>query len=416
MMRSGTHSFPAVERRRYIGVPGAPLGQLAETVVTRLTELLYAPVWILDERGAVIANKAPLGTDRPLHTNDHAEGDAMRRIPLRLEGRAATVVIADPVNGETISPRLAHALTHLVVGQVHTAERMPQQHERKNGFVYNLLRGMLTDETTIIQEARTLGLDLDTPRAVLLIDAGEYILKSARDHNTETHDDTHVRRRAQLVIGSIVGFFHLPNDTICSYIGNGEIAVLKASNSRNLRSWVSVRDIDDGARAAWANLTALKRAGEMLVAHLHSDIHPAISVGIGRYHPDVHGIARSYQDARAALSLGRRCDSESAVHCLDGLGTTAFIGVPDERTKVELATHLLSPLDHEPELVDTLRAFFTHDCCPSVTAQTLAIHRNTLAYRLQKIASLTGLDPRHFDDATQMHLALLTRALGSRPS
>ena len=44
-------------------------------------------------------------------------------------------------------------------------------------------------------------------------------------------------------------------------------------------------------------------------------------------------------------------------------------------------------------------------------ARALGIHRNTLSYRLDKIASLTGLDARRFDAAVQIRLALLLRAL-----
>jgi carbohydrate diacid regulator len=93
------------------------------------------------------------------------------------------------------------------------------------------------------------------------------------------------------------------------------------------------------------------------------------------------------------------------------LGIAAFIGVADEQTKIELATNLLSPLNHEPELLATLDAFFAEDCCPSSSAGKLSIHRNTLSYRLDKITLLTGLDPRRFDDAVQIRLALLMRRL-----
>jgi carbohydrate diacid regulator len=122
-------------------------------------------------------------------------------------------------------------------------------------------------------------------------------------------------------------------------------------------------------------------------------------------------LARSYQDARAALSLGRRFHGQNGVHCLDSLGIAAFVGVSDERTKIDLATYLLSPLDHEAELLSTLDHFFAEDCCPSATAARLSIHRNTLGYRLDKITSLTGLDPRRFDAAVQIRLALLLRSL-----
>ena len=125
----------------------------------------------------------------------------------------------------------------------------------------------------------------------------------------------------------------------------------------------------------------------------------------------MRGLAQSYQDARAALSLGCRFRDRNQVHCLDRLGIAAFIGVADEQTKIELATYLLSPLNHEPELLTTLDAFFAEDCCPSLTASRLSIHRNTLSYRLDKITSLTGLDPRRFDDAVQIRLALLMRRL-----
>ena len=46
-----------------------------------------------------------------------------------------------------------------------------------------------------------------------------------------------------------------------------------------------------------------------------------------------------------------------------------------------------------------------------MTAKRLCIHRNTLTYRLEKITSLTGLDPRCFDEAVQIRLALLLQEL-----
>jgi carbohydrate diacid regulator len=126
-------------------------------------------------------------------------------------------------------------------------------------------------------------------------------------------------------------------------------------------------------------------------------------------------LTESYQDARAALSLGCRFHGQNRVHCLDQLGIAAFVGVSDERTKIDLAVYLLGPLDHEPDLMVTLLSFFEHDCCPSSTAADLTIHRNTLTYRLDKITSLTGLDPRRFDDAVQIRLALVLRSLQIDP-
>ena len=37
------------------------------------------------------------------------------------------------------------------------------------------------------------------------------------------------------------------------------------------------------------------------------------------------------------------------------------------------------------------------------------VHRNTLLYRLGRVKEITGLDPKKFDDAVQLRLALKMR-------
>lgn len=387
--------------------------RVAEAVTQRTAELLSARVVVIDERGVVITNSDPRAVGVPYEFLNGAEG-ADVRVPIRLNGQTGQVVVSTPPDGEAISPRLARALIDLVISQTAVVAHLPSQHELKNKFIHDLLRGPIGDETDILREGQILGMDFSRPRAVMLIDAADYILDWGRSGRAET-SETLVRRRAQAVIDGVVNFFNLPNATICAYIGDGEVAVLKASTTQDLVPW-----IDQGGHevvsASWANLAALKRAGAALLARLRHDTRASISVGIGRYHPGLRGLARSYQDARAALSLGRRSHGQNQVHCLDGLGVAAFVGISDERTKVDLAMHLLSPLDQEPELLETLSTFFSEDCCPSSTAARLSIHRNTLGYRLDKISSLSGLDPRRFDDAVQIRLALLLRSFRDNSS
>jgi carbohydrate diacid regulator len=296
-------------------------------------------------------------------------------------------------------------MAELIINQAAVVDRLPTKVELKNKFIHDLLHGGEGDDGSILREAQILGMDLTAPRLVMLIDASNYILEGEAREASEAM----IRRRSQLIIGTVVDFFHLPNDTICAYIGAGEVAILKASSSSALESWVGQEG--EPPSPSWANLTALKRAGAGLLTRLRNDTRSDVSLGIGRYHPGIRGLSRSYSDARAALLLGRRFQGQNRVHCLDGLGIAAFVGVSDEATKVDLATHLLSPIAHESDLLHTLESFFAHDCSPTRTAQSLSIHRNTLAYRLDKIALLTGLDPRRFDDAVQMRLALTLRDL-----
>jgi carbohydrate diacid regulator len=378
----------------------------AVTIADRAAELLAAEVVVMDSHGQVVASSGT--TSKRGAAGVNAREDAHLQLPLRLGGHEASVIIKPKQPDEPISPRLARILIDLVIDQTTVVDRLPNKQELKSKFIHDLLHGTVDDEASIFREAQILGMDLAPPRLVILIDATEYILGSASGIQDQT--DMRVRQRAQLVISSVVDFFELPNDTICAYIGGGDVAVLKASNRKNLGRWAGKGDDREHSNPSWANLEAVKEASRALLQHLRNVTRSSVSIGIGRHHPRLDGLSSSYADARAALSLGRHFHGYNRVHCLDSLGIAAFIGLSDEQTKIDLATYLLSPLDREPELFETVNAFFAQNCLPSATARELSIHRNTLSYRLDKIVSLTGLDPRRFDDAVQIRLALLLRS------
>ncbi len=382
----------------------------AESLSQRVAELLCAPVVITDERNSVIASGHPEGDQVSLEQIASCKPEQQLRIPLQLDGQLGQVVVGAPTTGEVIPPRLAQAAVELLINQTVVVERLQNQSNAKNKIIHDLLHGLLKDESALLQQARFLGMDLTPPRAVILIDAADYVL-SSNDGRRSPADEVRVQRQSQAVIDSVVSFFHLPNDTICAYVGDGEIAVLKASNTKNLTTWVDSSETLEETNSSWANLAALKRAGNALLTRLRNETGATVNIGIGRFHPGLNGLAESYQDAKVALLLGRRFQGRNRVYCLDELGIAAFVGVPDEQTKVDLAMHILSPLDHEPEMLQTLEAYFSENCSPSATVKRLSIHRNTLRYRLEKTASLTGLDPRRFDEAVVIRLSLFMRSL-----
>jgi len=314
---------------------------------------------------------------------------------------------------EPIPVQLVEVLLELAREPARRIENAPSYHETQRHFIEAVLRDPELAEADILLGGQIFGIDFTRPRAVILVDASKYILSDQRKSEAGEASE---QRRAQRVISCIVNYFSLPSDTICADIGEGEIAILKASSSRDLAGWVEPADSPRWGPLSWADLGALKRAADGLLRALRKELRSEITIGIGRYHPGIRGLAHSYQDARAALSIGVHYEGANRVHCLDRLGIASFVGVADDRTKLDLSAHLLSPLGHAPELLETLNVFFEENCTPSTTAARLAIHRNTLRYRLDKIASLTGLDPRVFDDAVQIRLALVVRLLRENPN
>ena len=386
----------------------AQIQELLTAVIERASALLRGRVLVLDERDRALAANDPALVGRLWEGDeDESHGREPLRVPLALGDAPNLTLLVQLDECESTPPHVAHVLLEMIINEELLRGPLPQARQIKSQFVYNLLFTPNLSESELLRQGQMLGIDLIVPRAAILIDASKYILQ-ASDIGPS---DSLIQRRANIIIASIVDYFRLPSAAICAYIGGGEVVVLKAAGTKDLRAWTITDDTREQPGASWANLSALKRAARGLFAHLQRDIPAEINLGIGRYHPGVRGLARSYEDALAALSLGRRFQGPNKVHCLDALGVAAFVGVADEQTKVELATFLLSPLDHEPELLGTLQAFFEADCCPSASASRLAIHRNTLTYRFDKIASLTGLDPRKFDEAVQIRLALVLRSL-----
>ena len=383
-------------------------------VVQQCADLLKTRVWAVDRQGLIITGSEADAQGLPL--SDVAGASETRlRVPMSVDGQQTITIVAETASDDATPLHLAQALVELIVNQVTVINQIPNQRQLERRFVYSLLFEPVSDEAAVLRHGASIGVDLTIPRAVLLIDASRYILGADRTTD-RIADEGLAQKRAEGVIALIVEYFHLPRATICTYIGNGEVVVLQASATKDLSAWTSREEGEALPIASWANLAALKRAARGLLSQLRAGIGTPVTIGIGRYYPGIDGLPRSYQDARAALTLGGHSLGPNRVHCLDALGIAAFVGVADARTKIDLATHLLSPLDHEDELLQTLQVFFEQDCCISATANSLGIHRNTLNYRLEKVASLTGLDPHRFDDAVQIRLALVLRSLESEPA
>ncbi len=71
--------------------------------------------------------------------------------------------------------------------------------------------------------------------------------------------------------------------------------------------------------------------------------------------------------------------------------------------------------DRRGVLRQTLLTYLESGGSHAEAAARLAIHRNTLAYRLKQIVTLTGLDPTEPSTRLVLHLSLLAAALPPPP-
>jgi sugar diacid utilization regulator len=133
-------------------------------------------------------------------------------------------------------------------------------------------------------------------------------------------------------------------------------------------------------------------------------------VSVGRAHPGVYGIARSYEEAREALVMATRMRVDRPVVDTRDLLTYRVLA-RDQPALVDLVHAVLSPLSTArggaAPLVRTLAAYFECGCVATATATTLHLSVRAVTYRLQRVKTLTGFDP--FDPAHRytLHTAVL---------
>jgi hypothetical protein len=63
-------------------------------------------------------------------------------------------------------------------------------------------------------------------------------------------------------------------------------------------------------------------------------------------------------------------------------------------------------VQYQGELVATLEAYLANDCNMNATARAIFAHRHTVAYRLDRIRQMTGMDPAVTDDRERLGLGI----------
>lgn len=118
------------------------------------------------------------------------------------------------------------------------------------------------------------------------------------------------------------------------------------------------------------------------------------------------------QEALFALEAGRLYLSKERVHSFGQLGLARLFhgltpSVQDQFLQEVLPSTVFASLSLE--LRETVFAFLEHGLQVADTARSLYIHRNTLLYRLDRIAELTGYDVRKPLQAWTLWVALTLR-------
>lgn len=125
----------------------------------------------------------------------------------------------------------------------------------------------------------------------------------------------------------------------------------------------------------------------------------------GRPYVGAYGVARSYEEAREALSLAQLLNVDAGVVQPRDLLVYRVLG-RDQAATVDLVRDMLAPLaaarGGPGALLETLRSYFECGAVATETARRMNVSVRTVTYRLARVKALTGQDTS--DPATRFAL------------
>ncbi len=345
--------------------------QIIQTCIDELCAISKVDFCVADEQGLVLANTLPKGEINPEVMNTFFVSPADSQIvdgnyyfKVKDGDELFYVLLAkgNQADAYTFGRVAVNELKHLLI-----AYREQYSH---NSFFQNLILDnlLLVD---IHNRAKKLGLNLSEQRVVFLLecpsdrqrDAAEVLRSAYAEHMQDCV--TTVDEKTLILIHS-------------------------------LQAEEGPEEIQDMA--------------ETILSVMNTEVLVDTRVSYGTVISELKEVSKSYKEAKMALDVGEIFYPGRNVVAYANLGIGRLI----YQLPVQLCQMFIReifgqeiPEELDEETLNTVDKFFENSLNVSETSRQLYVHRNTLVYRIEKLAKATGLDIRVFDDALTLKIALM---------
>lgn len=268
--------------------------------------------------------------------------------------------------------------------------------DTKSDFVKTLLAtNEIKDFDEAIERGDILGVNLRSPQAVILIELSGFFKKCHKKYKKASKEELIIKITEDCKVFKEIlsAAFQHYEQNIFACLGEDLFCCIK---------WAK------GEVNTLNTIKFFKEKAEYIQGVVKKQTGIMPTIGVGQYYPGLTGLRKSYEDAKVALSIGKKVWGKGQSYHIVDVGMFVMLSseVSFER-KCELAMQILGPVFSDKDIYRTVSAFLENDMNLSDTARKMHLHRNTLIYRLDKVKKTIGLDPRKFSDAVQIKLGLL---------
>ncbi|MBU1290357.1 helix-turn-helix domain-containing protein [bacterium] len=397
--------------------------KLAQDIVDKTMKILEKNINIMDEKGVIIGSgdKSRLnqfhegaaqvikeGKKLEIYSKDinHLVG-AKPGINLPIEHNNKIIGVVG-ITGEPdeVSPfgEVIKMTVEMMLQQEFLLKELQLEQQARGNFIHDLISGRIgNDSDLFITRGQIVGYDILIPRVALVVDIYQFektAKQSLQAFKGSKEGEIHLQKLKNDVLKTIQGIFADTPQEIVSYTGGDRFVVLKTIN---------LKDSDEILRKK------LFRIGKKIKDTISQKMKFKATIGIGEYHEDIQGLNKSFKEATQALDVGTRLGGAGDIYHVDNLGVGKLLAEIREESQQEFMEKTIYSTKNNKEkkinefLLETLQGFFDNNLSITQTAKALFVHRNTLLYRLERVKKITGLDPKKFDDAVQLRLALKMR-------
>ncbi|RYL97095.1 transcriptional regulator [Sporolactobacillus sp. THM7-7] len=388
------------------------LANIAPTIVSNMTSMIDHPISITDEKGYIIG-----ATDdnriKTLHKpsldvisrNDTVSFDNEQVIHLEnvLPGVAAPILFHKRPIGvlgiigkpEEVSPFMKPVKNYI---ELFCMETFSQDiNKLENQSVNTLVKYLINPDLSgrfdhAMQLAHLLGFDLSMNRACFLYQLNE-IPNPLRSHPSNNGTD-HSLNILYSNFDRLKYFCTDHRQDILSILNPHQFIVLKI-----------IPEKEDMP----ALLQRFKEKTAGLVKYFQSKYRLTITTAVGSTQ-DTRHLAISYNDALNAINVGKHTDLGSRFLYYNDLNiniqSLIMNLIPYEKERLHAAIHRFYEDSHYDTLAQTFMTYCRCNMNLSETSRKLFLHRNSLVYRLNKIARLTSLDISNFEHCFYLYFAI----------
>lgn len=394
--------------------------KLAQDIVDKTMSILGKNINIMDEKGVIIGSgdKSRLnqfhegaaqvikeGKKLEIYSKDinHLVG-AKPGINLPIEHNNKIIGVVG-ITGEPneVSPfgEVIKMTVEMMLQQEFLLKEIQLEKQARENFIYDLISGRIgSDPDLFLTRGQIVGYDILIPRVALVMDIYQFektAKQSLQAFKGSKEGEIYLQRLKNDVLKSIQGIFVDTPQEIASYTGGDRFVVLKI---------VNLKDSDEILRKK------LFRMARRIKNTISQQMKFKVTIGIGEYHENIWGISKSFKEATQALDVGTKLEGAGDIYHVGNLGVGKLLAEIKRESQKEFMEKTIYSTKNNKEkkinetLLETLKAFFDNNLSISKTAQVIYVHRNTLLYRLRRVKEITGLDPKKFDDAVQLRIAL----------